>query len=344
LYPLARALLFQLDAERAHHLAFRGLHWADRLGLLRLSAPCLPARPVSAMGLLFPNPVGLAAGLDKNGEHIDQMAALGFGFIEVGTVTPRPQPGNPRPRLFRLPTHQALINRLGFNNLGLEVLLRNVAASRFHRKGGIIGINIGKNFDTPNERAADDYLLCLEASYPLASYITVNVSSPNTRNLRDLQADDALRALLRTLGQSRERLRRKHGRQVPIALKIAPDLPDDEVERIAQTVRSEGFDALIATNTTLARPGVEQHRLSGESGGLSGAPLREGADRVLAAACRSLSGSLPVMGVGGILHGRDADRKFALGASLVQLYTGLIYRGPELVRECILAAPDQHEP
>jgi len=332
LYALARPLLFSLDPETAHLLTLALADAPLRFGLLRTTR--VPAHAVRAMGLEFANPVGLAAGLDKNAEHVDALAALGFGFLEVGTVTPRPQPGNPRPRLFRLPEARALINRLGFNNVGLDAFVENLRRASWR---GILGINIGRNFDTPNERAADDYVRCLEGVYPHANYVTVNVSSPNTAGLRDLQHKAALDALLERLTQTRERLADRHGRRVPLVLKVSPDLSPSEIADIAAAVRQSRIDAVIATNTSLSREGVESLRLAGESGGLSGAPIRSRATSVLAAFARELKGEVPLIGAGGILSGADAVEKVAAGASLVQLYTGLIYRGPQLVAECARA-------
>ena len=285
------------------------------------------------MGLEFANPVGLAAGLDKDAAHIDALARLGFGFIEVGTVTPRPQPGNPRPRLFRLPQKEAIINRFGFNNVGVDAFLENVARSRWR---GVLGINIGKNADTPVERAVDDYELCLQKVYAAASYVTINVSSPNTAGLRSLQERDALEDLLAKLNSSREKLSDRHGKRVPLVLKIAPDLAPEDIPSIAASVQRHAIDGVIATNTSLSRQGVEDLPHASEAGGLSGAPIRERATRVL----KEFSLSLPqttLIGAGGILTARDATEKFANGAALVQLYTGLIYRGPGLVAECASA-------
>lgn len=331
-YSLLRPLLFALDPETAHHLTLRA---ADRFAALLPSR--VPSSPVRVMGLEFPNPVGLAAGLDKNAEHIDALAALGFGFIEVGTVTPRPQPGNPRPRIFRLPQADALINRFGFNNVGVEVFLANVARSRWK---GILGINIGKNFDTPFEKAADDYLFSLERVYTAAGYITINISSPNTKGLRGLQEKSELDALLGKIAAGRERLCDLHGKRVPLALKIAPDLDPGEISDVAAAVRIHRIDAVIATNTTTSRVGVEALPHGKEQGGLSGAPIRERATQVLAALAEQLAGEVPLIGSGGVMHGADAAGKFAAGATLVQLYTGLIYRGPTLVSECAQAMQD----
>jgi dihydroorotate dehydrogenase len=281
-------------------------------------------------------------GVDKNGEHIDALAALGFGFIEIGTITPRPQPGNPRPRLFRIPERQAIINRMGFNNDGVDQLLAHVDAADFPRRGGILGINIGKNFDTPIDKAADDYLFCLERVYAAASYVTVNVSSPNTRNLRELQRDEALDALLGSLKSQQSRLADRHGKYVPLALKIAPDLDDSQVDAIAALLCRHRMDGVIATNTTLARVGVEGLPNAEQAGGLSGAPLLAMSNAVLNKLAVALAGEVPIIGVGGILSGADAAAKIAAGARLVQLYTGFIYRGPELVAEAAAAIARQH--
>ena len=332
LYALARPLLFRLDPERAHELTLGLADAPLRFGLLRVARA--PGAPVRAMGLDFPNAVGLAAGLDKNAEHVDALSRLGFGFIEVGTVTPRPQPGNPRPRLFRLPRAEALINRMGFNNVGLDRFLENLARAHWR---GILGINIGKNADTPMERAADDYAACLERVYARASYVTVNVSSPNTKNLRDLQENRQLDALLARLAAQRAALAQRHGRRVPLVLKVAPDLEAAQVQAIADAVRRHGVDGVIATNTSIAREGVEGLPHAHEAGGLSGAPLRDRATATLAALAAALKGEAALIGVGGILRGADALQKLDAGAALVQLYTGLIYRGPDLVAECISA-------
>ena len=288
------------------------------------------------MGLEFPNPVGLAAGLDKDAAHIDGLAKLGFGFIEVGTVTPRAQPGNPRPRLFRLKEKRAIINRFGFNNVGVDAFLGNVARARWR---GILGINIGKNFDTPVERAADDYAFCLEKVYGAASYVAVNISSPNTRGLRDLQQERQLDELLERLSHARERLAHSYGRRVPLALKVAPDLDAGQIRSIADAVVGHGIDGLIATNTTISREGVEGLPHAEEAGGLSGAPVLRKSTDVLAAFRDQLAGKVALIGAGGILCGDDAKQKADAGADLVQLYTGLIYRGPALVRECVSAFP-----
>ncbi|MFD0914293.1 quinone-dependent dihydroorotate dehydrogenase [Methylophilus luteus] len=329
-YSLLKPLLFRLDAEQVHDLTLKSLKRAEQLGLLAWATGRLPDQPRQVMGLHFPNPVGLAAGLDKNAMVIDGMAALGFGFLEVGTVTPRPQPGNPQPRLFRLPEAEAIINRFGFNNLGVDQLIQNVKAAKFK---GVVGINIGKNFDTPNERAAEDYLTCMRKVYAHASYITVNISSPNTKNLRALQEKDALSQLLATLKAEQNILAQVHGKYVPVALKIAPDLTTEQVQEIAGLLMQHRIDGVIATNTTLAREAVAGLPHGEEVGGLSGAPVKESSTRVIRTLAASLQNSLPIIGVGGILSGADAREKIAAGASLVQLYSGLIYKGPQLIKD-----------
>jgi len=328
LYSLARPFLFALDPETAHDLALRFS------GLAAAFAGKPPACPVRAMGLDFANPVGLAAGLDKHAEHVDALAALGFGFLELGGVTPRPQPGNPRPRLFRIPEARALVNRYGLNSVGIDVFLQNLNE---HEKKGIVGVNIGKNKDTPNEKAADDYEHCLEKLYPHVDFVTLNVSSPNTVGLRNLQQAGALSALLQRVENRRRALRDRHGRNVAIALKIAPDLSDADIRDIAAISRRARIDGIVATNTTVSRAGVESRPNASEAGGLSGAPLRERATQVVKLLAAELQGEIPIIGVGGILSGADAVEKLEAGATLVQLYTGLIYRGPELVNECISA-------
>ncbi|WP_291994572.1 quinone-dependent dihydroorotate dehydrogenase [Candidatus Accumulibacter sp. ACC003] len=337
IYPLLRKFFFALDAELAHRIGMAGVDLVNAAGVSCLLGPAVPPQPLRVMGLDFPNPVGLAAGLDKNGEHIDALAALGFGFIEVGTVTPRAQPGNPKPRLFRIPEKQAIINRMGFNNDGVEKLLSNIAAARFARWGGILGINIGKNFDTPIEQAAKDYLFCLDRVYLAASYVAVNISSPNTRNLRELQQDDALDALLGSLKAAQSRLADQHGRYVPLALKIAPDLDDRQIQAIADLLRQHRMDGVIATNTTLARSAVEGLRNADQAGGLSGAPVLAMSTAVVGKLAAALAGEVPIIAVGGIMNGADAAAKILAGASLVQFYTGFIYRGPELVAEAAAA-------
>jgi len=331
LYRIARPFLFQLNPETAHELAFPAFRLMQRMGLSGLPGGPLRGAPVRVMGIDFPNPVGLAAGLDKNAAYLPLLAAFGFGFLEAGTVTPRGQPGNPKPRIFRLVSANAIINRMGFNNLGVDNFIENVKRSRYE---GILGINIGKNLDTPVERAVDDYLICLRKVYPHASYITINISSPNTRNLRQLQEADELGGLLATLSAEREKLARG-GRRVPLALKIAPDLDAAQIGAIATLVVEHGIDAVIATNTTVSRKGVEGLPHGDEAGGLSGAPIREAAtaaQRILAGA---LKGRVPIIGSGGVMSAADAQEKFAAGASLVQVYSGLIYRGPALVREIV---------
>jgi dihydroorotate dehydrogenase len=289
------------------------------------------------MGLRFPNQVGLAAGLDKNGDYIDGLAQLGFGSIEIGTITPRPQQGNPKPRLFRIPEAQGIINRMGFNNAGVDRLLENVRTSRFAQSGGILGINIGKNATTPIEKAAEDYLICLDKVYKDASYITVNISSPNTKNLRELQKDDALDDLLAQLKARQEILAQQHGRHVPMALKIAPDLDDLQITAIADALRRHRMEGVIATNTTLSRDGVEGLPNGAETGGLSGAPVFKKSTEVLKKLSDALQGEIPIIGVGGITKGQDAVEKIKAGASLVQIYSGFIYRGPALVNEVATA-------
>lgn len=328
LYSLARPFLFSLPAETAHEITLALL----RRGGGKLWPGRVPERPVTVMGLNFPNPVGLAAGLDKNGGCIDGLAALGFGFIEVGTVTPRPQPGNPGPRLFRLPAARALINRMGFNNQGVDTLVANVRASRFR---GVLGINIGKNKDTPVEKAVDDYLICQQKVHALASYLVVNVSSPNTPGLRTLQHGEALDGLLGTLREAQTRLDQQSGKRVPLVIKIAPDNSEEELWAMAEAFVRHGIDGVCVGNTTLERSGVSRLRHGNEQGGLSGAPLKPIAHQALSTMAQALDGRLPIIGVGGILAGRDAAEKRRLGAALVQVYSGLIYEGPGLIREMV---------
>ena len=334
MYSLLRPLLFKLAPETSHHVTLDALQTAYRLGLLPLIAKRPEPDPRTVMGLTFPNPVGLAAGLDKNGAYIDALAALGFGSIEIGTVTPRPQPGNPQPRLFRLPEAEAIINRMGFNNIGVDALLENVKRSHYN---GILGINLGKNFDTPMERAADDYLIGLRKVYNHASYVAINISSPNTKNLRQLQGGDELDALLSQLKAEQEKLAQQHGKYVPLALKIAPDLDSEQIKQIATLLMHHRIDGVIATNTTLSREGVQHLPLHTEAGGLSGAPVRDKSTAVIRQLAAELKGTLPIIGVGGILKGADAVEKMQAGASLVQVYSGLIYRGGALVKECVEA-------
>jgi dihydroorotate dehydrogenase len=333
MYSLARPFLFGIDPERAHGFGLASLEAAYRSGLGGLLASRPQPLPTKALGLVFPNPVGLAAGLDKNGAHVDALLGLGFGFIEVGTVTPRPQPGNPKPRMFRLPDYEAIINRLGFNNEGVDALVRNVGRAR--RRQGLLGINIGKNKDTPNESAEADYLFCLERVYPLADYVTINISSPNTAGLRELQEEQALRRLVGTLREAQERLGAQHGKRVPMLVKVAPDLSDDDIEAAARVLGDLGVDGVIATNTTVSRITVQQHPFARETGGLSGAPLMDKSTAVLRKLRTRLPEQVPLVGVGGILSGADAATKMAAGASLVQVYTGLVYRGPALIGECV---------
>ena len=341
-YPWARDALFALDAETAHHLTLDNLRRLHALGLGRTIAGPVPDDPHDAMGLRFRNPVGLAAGMDKNGAHIDALAHFGFGFIEVGTVTPRPQPGNPKPRMFRLPSAEALINRLGFNNEGLEAFIANVQRSTYRtgrggNRGGILGLNIGKNADTPIERAIDDYLIGLTGVYPHADYVTINISSPNTKNLRDLQDADRLDALLSALKTRQAELADKYGRYVPLAVKLAPDLDDAQVDVVCDVLLARAIDGVIATNTTLSRDAVAGLPYADEAGGLSGAPLSTRSNAVIGALSRRLGDHIPIIGVGGIVRGADAVAKRAAGARLVQVYSGLIYRGPALVAECAKA-------
>jgi len=333
-YALARRFLFCLDAERAHDLGLMSIEAAYRTGLNPLLAAKPAPLPSRVFGLDFPNPVGLAAGLDKNGAYVDALAALGFGFIEVGTTTPRPQPGNPKPRMWRLPEHEAVINRLGFNNGGVDALVRNVENARF---SGVLGINIGKNKDTPNERAVDDYLFCLSRVYARASYVTVNISSPNTQGLRDLQHEETLKGFLGALVEARERLASQHGQHKPMLLKIAPDLGDAELDAIAEVALATRIDGLICTNTTIDRSVIRGAPYAEEAGGLSGKPLFEKATSVLRGMTNRLNGAIPTVGVGGILSGVDAVGKFDAGASLIQFYTGMIYRGPALISESVEA-------
>ncbi|MBB1603258.1 quinone-dependent dihydroorotate dehydrogenase [Variovorax sp. UMC13] len=338
LYGLARPVLFGLDPEHAHELTLDSLARTQNTPLACAYASRRVDDPVTLAGLHFPNRVGLAAGLDKNARCIDAFAAMGFGFVEVGTVTPKAQPGNPKPRMFRLPQRDALINRLGFNNEGLDVFLANVQRARFRQGGAkaapmLLGLNIGKNAATPIERATDDYLIGLAGVYPHADYVTINISSPNTANLRSLQSDEALDALLGALVARRAELAQQHGRRVPMFLKIAPDLDDAQVTVIAATLQRHGVDGVIASNTTLSRAAVAGLPHAEEAGGLSGAPVREASNRVIAQLRAALGTGYPIIGVGGVLHGADAQAKLAAGADVVQVYTGLIYRGPALVRE-----------
>ncbi|WP_288841730.1 quinone-dependent dihydroorotate dehydrogenase [uncultured Deefgea sp.] len=333
-YQLAKPLLFMMDAERAHHAAFKGLGLLHSTGFLRTLTPTVQNNPVTVMGIEFPNPVGLAAGLDKNGDYIDTLAELGFGFLEIGTVTPRPQAGNPKPRLFRLPEARAIINRMGFNNGGVDQLIKNVEASQYK---GVLGINIGKNADTPIENAVDDYLIGLRKVYNHASYVTVNISSPNTKNLRQLQQASEFGALLQALKAEQARLADQYGRYVPIAVKIAPDLDGNQIQEMGELLIANQIDGVIATNTTLSRTGVEHLRHGQETGGLSGEPVRAKSTSVIRELSRVLDGALPIIGVGGIVSGEDAVEKIRAGAAVVQIYSGLIYEGPQLIADCAQA-------
>lgn len=328
LYPLLRPLVFKLDAEKAHHITLGGIKFAHRLGVLR--AVPQEDKAIEVMGLKFPSVVGLAAGLDKNGDYIEPLSTLGFGFIEIGTVTPRPQPGNPKPRLFRVPEAEGIINRMGFNNLGVDHLVEQVKKTRYK---GIIGINIGKNFDTPIEKAVDDYLIGLEKVYPYASYVTVNISSPNTKNLRDLQNEDQLGGLLSALKEKQSELHKQHNKYVPVVLKIAPDMDDEALKVVADTLLANNIDGLIATNTTLSREGVDQYANGNEQGGLSGAPLTKRSTEVVKTLVGYLGDKIPVIAAGGIMSAEDAQAKIDAGAKLVQVYSGLIYKGPRLVQD-----------
>lgn len=332
LYRAVRPLLFALDPETAHSVSLKGLDCLERLGVASIATGRAPSVPTRVMGLDFPNPVGLAAGLDKDGEHIDALAALGFGFLEIGAVTPRPQAGNPGPRLFRLPEAQALINRMGFNSRGIDAVVENIRRSRSR---GVLGVNVGRNADTPNERALEDYAACLRKVYPYASFVTANISSPNTKDLRELQRAGQLDAFLAALAAERDRLAGAHARRVPLAVKVSPDLDDAGIEAVADRVSARGIDAVIATNTTLSREGVEHLPAGREAGGLSGGPLKARATAVVAKLRRALPASVAIIGVGGIASAADAREKLDAGASLVQLYTSLVYEGPRLVGEIV---------
>lgn len=330
MYSHIRDLLFKLDAETSHEFSLDLIGAAERLQLINLCLPTIAANPVEVMGITFPNPVGLAAGLDKNGDYFNALGAMGFGFVEIGTITPKPQSGNPKPRLFRIPEAQAIINRMGFNNKGVDHLVAQVRRRRFK---GVLGINIGKNATTPVENAADDYVICMQKTYTHADYITVNVSSPNTQGLRDLQFGDSLNRLLETIKKEQGKLQAEHGRYVPIAVKIAPDMDSDAVAQVAQSLLAQGIDGVIATNTTIGREGVEDYKTSAETGGLSGLPVRDKSTRVIRALYAELGEKLPIIGVGGITDGASAAEKIKAGAKLVQVYSGFIYRGPALIRE-----------
>ena len=335
MYALGRPLLFALDAERAHGVGLASLEAAYRCGLMPLVATPPKPLPTKVLGLTFPNPVGLAAGLDKNGAHVDALLALGFGFVEVGTVTPLPQPGNPKPRMFRLPGQEAVINRMGFNNEGVDVLVRNV--ERAKRKTGLVGINIGKNKDTPNEDAVADYLLCLRRVYAVADYVAVNISSPNTAGLRELQEEQALRRLVGTLRDEQDKLATRHGKRVPLLVKIAPDLSENDIDAAARVLGDLRVDGVIATNTTISRAAVQGLRHAEETGGLSGAPVLAASNQVIRQLRAALGSRYPIIGVGGILSAEDAVSKIRAGADVVQIYTGLIYEGPALVAQAARA-------
>jgi len=335
LYPLIKPFLFRFEAEKAHHLALQSLDQSYRLHLLPALIGTIPSLPKNFCGLQLPNPVGLAAGLDKDGKYIDALSSLGFGFIELGTVTPLPQPGNPLPRMFRLTDSMAIINRMGFNNDGVDACVSRVKASAFYQQGGVIGLNIGKNALTPIENASSDYITCLQKVYGVASYVTINISSPNTKNLRQLQGGQDLIELLKTISNEREKLSQQYGKRLPMFLKIAPDLDDEAIEGIAQAIVEYNIDALIGTNTTLSRAGVEREPYKDEAGGLSGLPVKNLSTQTLKKFAQHLNGKIPLICVGGIMNGEDALEKIHAGADLVQLYSGLIYRGPELIKECI---------
>lgn len=333
MYSLVRKALFIADPETAHGLALEGLQLGHTFGANSLLYSTIN-QPVTVMGLEFPNPIGMAAGMDKNGDYIDALGSVGFGFVEVGTVTPRPQAGNPKPRVFRIEKANAMINRLGFNNKGVDHLVRQVPKRRFK---GILGINIGKNFDTPNDKAVDDYLIGLEKVYAHADYITINISSPNTKNLRDLQDADQLDRLLGALNARRLELADELDKRVPLVVKVAPDLEDQQIQEIAEVIVNSQFDGLIATNTTISREEVKGLRHANEQGGLSGAPVKERADHVLAAFRAALPAGIALIGTGGITKGEDAADKIRLGADLVQFYTGFVFKGPDLVVDCLKA-------
>ena len=341
-YALARPFLFSMDAEAAHDLTMKSLALTQHSPLKLAYCAGRIEDPITLAGLKFPNRVGMAAGLDKNARCIDGLAAMGFGFVEVGTVTPKPQPGNPKPRMFRLPEANALINRLGFNNEGLDAFLRNVRASTFRQQSNdklplLLGLNIGKNAATPIENAVDDYLACLDGVYPQADYVTVNISSPNTKNLRALQSDEALDALLGAIAERRQKLQQAHGKTVPIFVKIAPDLDEAQIEVIAATLKRHAMDGVIATNTTLSREAVKGMTHAEEAGGLSGAPVLAASNRVISQLRAALGADFPIIGVGGVMSGADAVSKIKAGADVIQIYTGLIYKGPALVTEAALA-------
>jgi len=334
-FKLIRTALFQLPTETSHHLTMYSIKIAQKMGLSRcLGGQSSDSKPVEVMGITFPNPVGLAAGLDKNGDCIDGLAALGFGFIEIGTVTPKPQPGNPLPRLFRLPEHEAVINRMGFNNKGVDHLVEQVKKAKYN---GVLGINIGKNKDTPVENALDDYMICLRKVYSLASYVVINISSPNTPGLRHLQFGDSLKSLIGPLKDEQAVLAERYGKYVPLVVKIAPDLTEDEIIDVANTFKNLKVDGVIATNTTSDRVGVESSKHASEAGGLSGKPVFKKSTWALSVLNKALAGEIPVIGVGGISSGSDALKKKEVGADLVQIYSGFIYEGPPLIKKIVSA-------
>jgi dihydroorotate dehydrogenase len=334
LYPALKPWLFKMDAERAHEWTTRMMRIANGFGLLTAGQGRLPQTPVQCLGLNFPNALGLAAGMDKSASAVAAWSALGFGFVEVGTLTPRPQPGNPKPRLFRLPEHEALINRMGFNNVGIHAAVKRLEKRRCK---AVVGVNIGKNFDTPNEDAVKDYLDCLKAAYPVADYIAVNISSPNTKGLRDLQAEESIRELLGALKKEQSILQKDSGKKVPMLVKIAPDLEAPQIEALARVFNELTVDGVIATNTTINRAAIAGHRLENEAGGLSGAPVKARSTQVIQAFRELLREATPIIGVGGILSGTDAQEKLQAGAALVQVYSGLVYRGPGLVKDVLTA-------
>lgn len=334
LYPALKPWLFKMDAEQAHEWTTRMMRLANGLGLLTAGQEAIVSKPVECLGLKFPNALGLAAGMDKSASAVEAWSALGFGFVEVGTLTPRPQPGNPKPRLFRLPEHEALINRMGFNNVGIHSAVKRLEKRRTQ---AVVGVNIGKNFDTPNEAAVNDYLYCLKVAYPVADYIAVNISSPNTKGLRDLQAEESIRQLLAALKKEQASLQNEHGKKVPVLVKIAPDLEGTQIEALARVFNELAVDGVIATNTTISRVAVVGHPLEKEAGGLSGAPVKQRSTEVIRAFRELLREQTPIIGVGGILSGADAVEKLQAGATLVQVYSGLVYRGPGLVRDVLEA-------
>lgn len=344
MYSLLRPFLFRLDPEKAHDLTLGALKRFHQLGLTRTLASRVPQAPKTVMGLTFPNPVGLAAGMDKNGEYIDTLTSLGFGFIEIGTITPRPQKGNPKPRVFRLPKSQSIINRLGFNNIGVDALIENLKNSKYK---GILGINIGKNFDTPLDQAFEDYLFCFKRVYPYASYVAINISSPNTKGLRDLQGGENLHRLLEHLKKVQKELSHQYEKYVPLVVKVAPDLTEEEIQNMASILLQHEVEGLIATNTTVSRNEIASDPLSKEGGGLSGAPLKVRSTEIIRSFAQALQGKIPIIGVGGVMNGKDAHEKISAGADLIQIYTGFVYKGPKLIREIvgylISTLPKPHE-